>query len=271
MRAMMSRFGLAQLPFTKEIAAEDLFETTIHADAMARLVAAVQAKASAVLTGESGVGKTCVLRGLEHRLNPSRYRITYLHYATVSPRDFYRQLSMALGLEPTASPSAMFRRLQAHIEEMADQQKVHPVLLLDEAQLMPVSMLEQLHILLNYRMDSRAFLSVILIGLPELRERLARNLLASLSARLPVRVHLEPLPAEQVGRYLHHRMTAAGATQEVFSEDAVLCIREATGGVLRKIDVLAQHCLEIVAAGKGSLVDGGVVQEAVRQCAEALR
>jgi general secretion pathway protein A len=112
---------------------------------------------------------------------------------------------------------------------------------------------------------------VILVGLPELRERLSRNLLASLAARLPVRVHLEPLAAEQVGIYLHHRLRAAGSTQEVFSEDAVLCIREATGGVLRKIDVLAQHCLEVVAAGKGALVDGGIVQEAVRRCAEALR
>ncbi len=271
MRAMMNRFGLARLPFTKEIAAEDLFEANGHADAITRLSAAVEARASAVLTGEAGVGKTCLLRGLEHRLNPARYRVTYLHHATVSPRDFYRQLSMALGLEPRAYPSAMFRRLQAHIEELADQQKVHPVLLLDEAQLMPNAMLEQLHILLNYRMDSRGFLSVILVGLPELRQRLARNLLASLSARLPVRVHLEPLAAQQVDGYLRHRMKAAGSTQEVFSEDAVLCIREATSGVLRKIDVLAQHCLDVVAGGKGSLVDGGVVQEAVRHCAEALR
>jgi type II secretory pathway predicted ATPase ExeA len=271
MRAMMNRFGLARPPFTKEIAAEDLFEPTSHADAIARLLAAVEARASAVLTGEAGVGKTCLLRGLEHRLNPARYRLTYLHHATVSPRDFYRQLSMALGLEPKAYPSAMFRRLQAHIEELAEQQKVHPVLLLDEAQLMPPSMLEQLHILLNYRMDSRAFLSVILVGLPELRERLARNLLASLAARLPVRVHLEPLAAEQVGGYLRHRLRAAGSTQEVFSEDAVLCIREATGGVLRKIDVLAHHCLDVVTGRKGALVDGGIVQEAVRLCAEALR
>lgn len=271
MRAMMNRFGLARLPFTKEIAAEDLFDLKSHGDAIARLKAAVEARASAVLTGEAGVGKTCVLRGLERTLNPSRYRLTYLHHTGVSPRDFYRQLSVALGLEPKAHPSAMFRQLQAHIEELADEQKVHPILLIDEAQLLPTSMLEQLHILLNYRMDSRAFLSVILVGLPELRERLARNLLSSLSTRLPVRIHLEPLAAEYVGGYLCHRMKAAGSTQEVFSEDAALCIREASGGVLRKIDVLAHHCLEAVVRGKGSLVDGGTVQEAVRQCAEALR
>lgn len=271
MRALMNRFGLARLPFTKEIGAEDLFEVQGHSDAIGRLKAAVEARASAVLTGEAGVGKTCVLRGLERSLNPSRHRVTYLHHANVSPRDFYRQLSIVLGLEPKSHPSAMFRQVQAHIEELADEQKIHPVLMLDEAQLVPVAMLEQLHILLNFRMDSRAFLSVILVGLPELRERLARNLLSSLSTRLPVRVHLEPLAVEEVGGYLRHRMSAAGSTQEVFSEDAVLCVREATGGVLRKIDVLAHHCLEIVSRSKGSLVDGGTVQEAVRQCAEALR
>lgn len=271
MRTLMNRFGLARLPFTKEIAAEELFEVQNHSDATARLRAAIEARSSAALTGEAGVGKTCVLRALERSLNPSRYRVTYLYHANVSPRDFYRQLSMVLGLEPKAHPSAMFRRLQAHIEELADEQKIHPVLMLDEAQLMPISMLEQLHILLNYRMDSRAFLSVILVGLPELRERLARNLLGSLSTRLPVRIHLEPLGAEAVGGYLRHRMKVAGATQEVFSEDAVLSIREATGGVLRKVDVLAQHCLEVAVRGKGNLVDGGSVQEAVRLCAEALR
>jgi len=197
--------------------------------------------------------------------------VLYLHHANVSPRDFYRQVSVLLGLEPRAHPSAMFRQIQAHMEELADEQKVHPVLFLDEAQLLSTGMLEQLHILLNFRMDSAAFLSVVLVGLPELRDRLARNLLGSLSTRLPTRVHLEPLDAPAVGGYIAHRMRVAGATQEVFSEDAVLSIREATGGVLRKVDVLAQHCLEIVVRGKGTLVDGSIVQSAVRLCAEALR
>ena len=271
MRTLMNRFGLAHTPFSKEVATEDLYEIPTQADAIARLNAAVDARASAVLVGESGVGKTCVLRGLERSLNPARSRVTYLHHANVSPRDFYRQLSMVLGLEPRAHPSAMFRQVQAHIEDLADEQKVHPVLLLDEAQLMPLSMLEQLHLLLNFRMDSRAFLSVILVGLPELRERLARNVLGSLSTRLPVRIHLDALDVEQLSGYLRHRMSVAGCVQEVFSEDAVLSIREATGGVLRKVDILAQHCLEAANQGKLTLVDGGLVQDAVRQCAEALR
>lgn len=271
MRALLNRYGFARLPFTKEVHAEELFASPRQKEIADRLKAALESRASAVLTGEVGVGKTFLLRSLQHDLNPARYRVTYIHNASVSSRDFYRQLSVALALEPKAHPSALFRQVQAHLEEQASEQKVHPVLLLDEAHLLPTSVLEYLHILLNYRMDSESFLSVILIGLPELRDRLARNIMASLSTRLPVRAHLEPLEAEQVAAYVAHRMKTAGCEQEVFSEEAVLCIREATGGVLRRINILALHCLEVAASGKGSLVDGRTVQAAVRICAEALR
>ncbi len=109
------------------------------------------------------------------------------------------------------------------------------------------------------------------VGLPELRERLGRNVLSSLSSRLAARDHLDPLRAEDVGGYLRHRMKVAGSAQEVFSQDAILAIREASAGVLRKVDLLAQQCLELAAKGKGALVDGSVVLEAVRHCADALR
>ena len=275
MQPILTRFGLARAPFTKEFAAGDLFSATHIADAVTRLRAAVELRSSAVLTGDSGVGKTCVLRGLEATLNPARFRLLYLHHANVSSRDFYRQVSVLLGLEPKSHPSAMFRQIQAQMEELSDQQKVHPVLMLDEAQLVPLGMLEQLHILMNFRMDSAAFLSVVLVGLPELKERLARNVLSSLSTRLPTRVHLEPLGVDDVADYIAHRMRIAGATAEVFSRDAVLSIREATGGVMRKIDVLAAQSLDVAFhASRGtqaSLIDGTVVQKAVRLCAEALR
>lgn len=271
MRTVLNRYGLSRQPFSQEIPADELFVAKGHEDIGRRLKAAIEGRASAVLTGEVGVGKTFLLRALERDLNPARYRVTYIHNANVSLRDFYRQLSVALALEPKADPSALFRQVQAHVEELADEQKVQPVLLLDEAHLLDTAVLEYLHMLLNYRMDSRSFLSVILIGLPELKDRLARNVLASLSTRLPVRVHLDPLEVEQVAGYLSHHLKTAGCEQEVFSEEAVLCIREATGGVLRRINVLAQHCLEVACNGKGTLVDGGTVQTAVKLCVEALR
>jgi len=269
MNKVLSRFGLAKNPFTKDVPVDELFEHDHAEGALRRLKAAVEGHSSAVLTGEPGTGKTFVLRALEEKLPPSRFRIHYIHNSHVNYRDFYRQLSVVLGLEPKATSEALFRMISRHIEETA-LSKVHPVILFDEAQLLPVRVLEQLPVLLNFQKDSKPYLSVLLIGLPELRDRLRRNVLSSLAARLPVRVHLDPLGAQDVTGYLRHRLRVAGSSKEIFGEDAVLIIAEATGGALRKIDVVAEHSLEEAAEGKSAIVDAAVVERAIKRCAEAL-
>lgn len=271
MRKVLNRFSLARQPFTREVAPEDLLDRPDAKEAQTRLKAAIVGKASAALTGDCGVGKTFMLRALETKLNPSRYRVTYICNSGVNRRDFYRQLCMGLGLEAKANAAALFSQVSGHMEELASEQKVHPVLAIDDAHLLPVPVLEHLHALLNYQRDSRSFLSLLLIGLPELQKTLARTVLASLSTRIPVRVHLQPMDSLGLMEYLHHRLRIDGCDKEVFSEDAVLCIREATGGVLRKVNSLAWECLQVVVEGKGTLIDGGIVQSAVPRCAEALR
>jgi len=249
---------------------DELFEHPGVEAAIGRLLAALEGRTSAVLTGESGTGKTFALRALEAKLPQGRYRVTYLHNATLNLRDFYRQLAAALGIEPKATAEAVFRLVSSQIEETATAQKVLPVLVLDEAHLLPPVVLGHLHILLNFHRDSKPLLSLNLIGLTELRDKLARNVLASLAARLPVRAHLGALEGEQIGAYLRHRLRTAGCAQEVFSEDGVLLIAEATGGVMRKIGVLATAALEVSCESKSKLVDAGVVQDAVKRCAEAI-
>lgn len=269
MNKVLSRFGLVKNPFTKDVPVEELFEHESAEGALKRLTAALEGRSSAVMTGEPGTGKTFVLRSLEEKLPQSRYRVTYLHNSHVNARDFYRQLSVVLGLEPKATSEALFRMISRHLEETA-LSKVHPTLVIDEAQLLPIRVLEQLPVLLNFQRDSKPFLSVVLIGLPELRDRLQRNVLSSLAARLPVRIQLDPLGTQDVTAYLQHRLRAAGCTKEVFAEDAVLLIAEATGGALRKIDVVAIHALEVATEGKSAIVDAAVTEKAIKRCAEAL-
>jgi type II secretory pathway predicted ATPase ExeA len=147
-------------------------------------------------------------------------------------------------------------------------------LLLDEAHLLPMPVLDQLHILLNFQRDSKPWLSIILVGLPELREILKRNVLQSLTGRIAIRVHLPPLDADQVKQYVRQRMTAAGCQREVFAQDGLLLISKATGGIMRRIDVLATRCLELAAPGKSNLVDATVPKPpsaiARRHCCERL-
>src|SRR3989442_15290413 len=91
-----------------------------------------------------------------------------------------------MGLEPRATFAALFASISQHIEDLATQHKLRVVLLLDEAHMLPLQVLDQLHILLNYRRDSKPWLSIILVGLPELRETLKRNVLHPQPPDVPI-------------------------------------------------------------------------------------
>ena len=270
MSKLLSTYDLTRTPFSKDIPASELLHTEALEQALERLKAALEGRSSAVVTGDSGCGKTCLLRALEEDLPPGRYRLHYVHNSTMNRRDFYRQLSIGMGLEPRTTFASLFASISQHIEEMASQHKLRVVLMLDEAHLLPIQVLDQLHILLNFQKDSKAWLSIILIGLTDLRETLKRNVLASLSGRMPVRVHIPPLNTDQVKQYVRHRMTAAGCRREVFAEDGLLLMSKATGGVMRRLDVLAEQCLDVACRGKSNLVDATIVQKAIHTCAEAL-
>jgi general secretion pathway protein A len=271
MNKLLSTYGLAREPFTKDIAPSEMLQSDLLQDALQSLKAAIEGRTSAVVTGDSGSGKTCLLRALEEDLPQGRYRIHYAHNSTVNRRDFYRQLSIGMGLEPHSSFAALHASVSQHIQELASHHKLRVIVMLDEAHLLSIQVLEQLHILLNYEKDSKPWLSLILVGLPDLRETLKRNVLASLTARMPIRVHLQPLDADQVKLYIRHRMTTAGCRRDVFSDDALLLMSKATGGIMRRLDILGDQCLIAALKSKSNIVDAAVVQKAIQACGEALQ
>jgi general secretion pathway protein A len=271
MNKLLSTYGLAREPFTKDIAPSEMLQSDLLQDALQSLKAAIEGRTSAVVTGDSGSGKTCLLRALEEDLPQGRYRIHYAHNSTVNRRDFYRQLSIGMGLEPHSSFAALHASVSQHIQELASHHKLRVIVMLDEAHLLSIQVLEQLHILLNYEKDSKPWLSLNLVGLPDLRETLKRNVLASLTARMPIRVHLQPLDADQVKLYIRHRMTTAGCRRDVFSDDALLLMSKATGGIMRRLDILGDQCLIAALKSKSNIVDAAVVQKAIQACGEALQ
>ena len=107
MNKLLSTYGLAREPFTKDIAPSEMLQTEPLQEALQSLKAAVEGRASAVITGDSGCGKTCLLRTLEEDLPQGRYRLHYAYNSTVNRRDFYRQLSIGMGLEPHSSFAAL--------------------------------------------------------------------------------------------------------------------------------------------------------------------
>src|SRR5262249_54388657 len=154
--------------------------------------------------------------------------LTYCHNATLGRRDFYRQLCLALGLNPAATAAAVFYAVSAHVDNLA-RDRVHPVFLLDEAHLLHQDTLDHLHILLNYEWDSRALLSLVLVGLPELQSRLELRKNRSLYSRIHRRLSMGPMTVDDTAAYVRMRLARVGCDREVFASDALAMLHEAAG------------------------------------------
>jgi len=256
--AYLAAFSLRTAPFSKEIADPDLWLPPSLQTLVDALGDALAERASVLLTGEPGVGKTCVLRALRAHLPTAGFRLTYCHNATLGRRDFYRQLCLALGLSPSATAAAVFYAVSTHVEDLA-KERVHPVFLLDEAHLLHQDTLNHLHILLNYEWDSRALLSLILVGLPELQDRLELRRNRSLYSRLHHRCTIGPLTPDDTAEYVRLRLRRAGCDREVFASDTLTMLHEATRGAMRELDRLATAALREAARKKRRLVERDVL------------
>lgn len=250
----LAAFSLREAPFSKELSDADLWLPTSKQAVVDSLCEALSERASVVLVGDPGVGKTCVLRALRHRLPAAGFRLTYCHNATLGRRDFYRQLCLALGLSPSATAAALFYAVSSHVEDLA-KDSLHPVFLLDEAHLLHQDTLDHLHILLNYQWDSKPLLSVVLIGLPELEDRLRLRRNRSLYSRLHSRLSIGALVPDDTNDYIRARLARVGATKDIFSVDALSMLHEAAGSSLRDTDRMATAALRTAARRKKKIVE----------------
>ena len=259
MPSITEHFGLTAAPFASPLDDGDLWLPSSRQAVLDALLTGVGDRVKiAVLVGEQGVGKTCVLRALRHRLPEAGHRLTYCHNATLGRRDFYRQLCHAIGLQSKATAAAVFHALTLHVEQMA-RERVHPVFLVDEAHLLHQDTLDHLHILTNYGWDSQPLLTLVLVGLPELWDRLALRRNRSLWSRVHCRLSIGDASPRDTVEYVRHRLVAVGCERELFSSDALALIHEASAGRLRDVDRLAAAALYLAAERGVGVVDRGVV------------
>ena len=238
-------YQFQELPFGKDLPARDLFSTPTFSELHHRLDYMRRRRGLMLLTGPPGSGKTAAVRAFLQQLNPTAYQIFYVPLSTVTPLDFYRILNLELGGTSSLYKSTLFKNLQKIIRDYAEDSKKTPFLVLDEAQYLPDPTLDELPILLNFKMDSLDPLVMILIGHPHFQARLERPTFRNLDQRILLRYQLPPLEAEETSQYITHHLTRVGAKDEIFTSSARLAIHKTTNGICRLINHLCLAALNL--------------------------
>jgi general secretion pathway protein A len=258
--AALAFFNLKRSPFGKEVDVDDLWLDPTREEAVTRLVEAMHLRQHALARGEPGVGKNCVLRAMKEKLPETAFRVVYVANVTVGRRDFYRQLSFALGLQARGTIAAVFEAIQREVQGSWTAHRIHPVLIIDEAHLMPDATLSHLHVLVNYEIDSHPLLPLVLAGFPALQERLRLGVHRSLLTRIGTRVDIGTTTSADTTAYLRHRSDRAGATRDVFASDGYTQIHELAAGVPRVLDVPAEGALCLAVGREESLISRETVR-----------
>src|SRR6202047_2938153 len=260
-------FGFKKAPFPDCPDAKQLFASQAWNQVKARLQFLVEHHATGLLTGEVGAGKSTAARTFSRSLNPSLYKILYLHWTSGSSLDLLRQLARELDLEPAGRSGDLVRQIADAVVRLNQSKKQHPILICDEAHLLPHPALEQLPLLLNFDMDSSRYLTLLLVGQPLLRRTLSLQMHEALRQRIGPQYHLEGLARDELDAYLTQQLKAAGVSRPLFDETARQGMYQATKGIPRKVNKLAMTALRLAAASKLQTVNEAILLDAT---AEAL-
>lgn len=242
-RETLAHFNLSSDPFTREIKTAKLKKLPGVNDALGQLQILFDTKGFGILTGQSGAGKTCILRMATDGLNPGTYQPHYICHTSVGIQEFYTHMCNSFGLEPSGRRAAMFKSLHEHIFTMYRTTNLHPVLIIDEADKLSTDILQELRLIANFNYDSINAITILLCGQEPLIQKLGLSSLESLANSISVTVRIKSLKKEETFSYIEQRISDVSTGGSLFSKASMNLIHDASNGIMRVIDNMASHSL----------------------------
>lgn len=256
-------WGFQKYPFENVPDPEFMYYSSEHEEALVRLVYAVKRNKGAVLlTGEIGCGKTTLSRVFIQQLADSEFDIGLITNPSLVPVDFLKEALYQIGLNPQANTKMdLLKLLNDHMLENMKKGRT-TLFIIDEAQLIYDETFEEIRLLLNFQLNDRYLLNLVLIAQPELRDKIRSY--KQLDQRIAIRYHLNPLSIEDTGKYIAFRMEKAGREELVFASDAVEEIYNYSEGVPRKINNICDLALLIGFSTKMEQITAEVIKKVIR-------
>jgi general secretion pathway protein A len=265
-------FGLRQEPFSLAPDPRYLFMSRRHREALAHLLYGIGGSGGFVLlSGEIGAGKTTVCRCLLEQI-PKKCNVAYVFNPKLTVVELLKTVCEEFRIPTPAEPTHGPATVKTYVDPLnAFLLRTHAigqnnVLIIDEAQMLSVDVLEQLRLLTNLETSERKLLQIVLIGQPELRTMLERPELEQLAQRVIARFHLKALSEAETLQYIKHRLSVAGLKRAMpFDKKALQRIHQIARGVPRRINLLADRALLGAYAHGKQTVDAAIVERAARE------
>jgi general secretion pathway protein A len=260
-------YGLTERPFDLTPNTRYLYLTPMHREALAAVQYGITSRRGIiVVTGEAGTGKTTIVRAALRALRGENVRQTYLNNPALTRDEFLQFLTRAfrLGADAADSKVDLLSRLTATLARNHAQGQT-TTLVVDEAQSLPHELLEEIRLLANIETSTAKLLQVVLVGQPELGDRLNDPSLRQLKQRVAIRAMLKPLDLRATAALIAGRIRVAGGNPpEVFTPAAVELVYRYSGGVARTINVICDNALLSGFAGDVKPVGPAIVEEVCR-------
>ena len=260
-------FNLSQEPFSIAPDPAFLYLSQGHNEALAHLTYGLSHGGFVLITGEVGTGKTTILRNLLKNI-PDDMSTAFILNPRLSVIELLETVCDELKISTKEQQSKSIKHyvdcLNAYLLKNYEQDR-SAVLIIDEAQNLSTTVLEQIRLLTNIETDHKKLLQIILIGQPELEEILSRDELRQLAQRITARYHLKPLSKKETRTYITHRLRIAGSDSSIFTDGAIGTIFRSTGGIPRLINLVSDRALLGAYALNRETIDSALIRESRKE------
>ena len=263
----LEHWKLDDFPFDNVPSSHFYYETDDHRVLCEDLYdAIIRRRGAIVITGEIGCGKTTSTQRVLLDLPQEQFDIALINFSSLSAIEMLFEITLQLGLNTDTfrnDKNALLQALREHLTNNAAQDR-DTLICIDEAQSIPdISTLEELRMLLNFQLGNRFLMTLLLVGQPELQQKIAE--IPQLQQRIALNLHIGKLDMKSTMHYLLHRLRKAGSQRPILTKQAVKLIYQHTGGVPRRINHLMDRCLLIGKRNQASVIDQKLVQATMQR------
>jgi general secretion pathway protein A len=260
-------WGFKEKPFENTPDPRFMYYSPKHEEALTRLLYAVREKKSAaMLSGEYGSGKTLLSRVVMAKLlnEDDRYKVALIVNPAITKKELLSEIVYQFGEETAKknNKSELLHKLEDILYRNMNYKK-HSVIIIDEAQaIKDESTFEELRLLLNFQLNEMFLLTLLLIGQPELKDKIDR--IPQFKQRLAIKYHLDTLDLDETQGYIRHRCRLVGREEPLFSDSAINLIYNASRGIPREINNICDLCLLIGLGNKVSFINEDIAFQVIR-------